>query len=301
MEKLENEYLSIEVSAHGAELQSIKDSDSHEYLWQGDGRYWGRRSPILFPIVCGLWEGQYRTDGATYEMGRHGFARDMDFTLLKHTADAVTYVLTDNEQTRRNYPYRFHLSVTYRLKANAIHVIWHVHNSGNDEMHFQIGAHPAFNLPGVAEGDKMRGVLRFDNREPLTRIIGTTGGCVTADRYPLPTSDGLWPFSEESFADDAIILDQCQVHEVELMGLDAQPEVSVRFRTPCVGIWSPYGKNAPFICIEPWYGIHDHAHYKGKFKDKYLMNHLQPGASFMSEYKIIIRDGQYGTTAGDGQ
>jgi galactose mutarotase-like enzyme len=57
---------------------------------------------------------------------------------------------------------------------------------------------------------------------------------------------------------------------------------------PAVGIWSPYGKNAPFVCIEPWYGVHDLANFTGELKDKYLINHLQPGASFMSEYTITI-------------
>ena len=73
MEKLQNEYLTVEVSDLGAELQSIKDADDKEYLWQGDDKYWGRRSPILFPIVCGLWKGTYRTEGETYQLGRHGF------------------------------------------------------------------------------------------------------------------------------------------------------------------------------------------------------------------------------------
>ena len=57
METLHNELLTVEVSDLGAELQSIKDDEGKEYLWQGDDRYWGRRSPILFPIVCGLWKG----------------------------------------------------------------------------------------------------------------------------------------------------------------------------------------------------------------------------------------------------
>lgn len=56
METLQNEFLTVEVSDLGAELQSIKDADEHEYLWQGDDKYWGRRSPILFPIVCGLYQ-----------------------------------------------------------------------------------------------------------------------------------------------------------------------------------------------------------------------------------------------------
>lgn len=56
METLQNEFLTVEVSDLGAELQSIKDADEHEYLWQGDDKYWGRRSPILFPIVSGLYQ-----------------------------------------------------------------------------------------------------------------------------------------------------------------------------------------------------------------------------------------------------
>lgn len=129
METLQNEFLTVEVSDLGAELQSIKDADEHEYLWQGDDKYWGRRSPILFPIVCGLYQGTYRTEGGTFQLGRHGFARDINFRLLRHSDDKVTYVLSETEHTLRQYPYRFMLSVTYKLVDNEIHVIWHVFNT----------------------------------------------------------------------------------------------------------------------------------------------------------------------------
>lgn len=290
MEKLQNEYLTVEVSDLGAELQSIKDADDKEYLWQGDDKYWGRRSPILFPIVCGLWKGTYRTEGETYQLGRHGFARDMNFKVLRQTDHSVTYVLHETENTLRQYPYHFMLSITYKLVNNEVHVIWHVHNTDTREMHFQIGAHPAFNLPGISEGEPIKGVLRFDNTDEIDRIYGNHDGCITDDRYPLPTLEGgLLPFNEETFKDDAIVIDHCQLHSIEILDpQDARPVVTVKFNTPCVGIWTPYGKNAPFICLEPWYGVHDHYEYKGQFRDKYLMNHLQPGASFMSEYVIRI-------------
>ena len=45
MEILKNDKLTVEVSSHGAELQSIKNAEGHEYLWQGDEKYWPRRSP----------------------------------------------------------------------------------------------------------------------------------------------------------------------------------------------------------------------------------------------------------------
>lgn len=290
MEQLKNEFLSIAVSSLGAELQSIKDTKSdHEYMWQADAKYWGRHSPILFPIVCGLWEKTYRTEGKTYQMERHGFARNTEFKLINKTEDRVTFALESSEETLRAYPYRFILSVTYRIEKNSIHVIWHVHNTDTKEIHFQIGGHPAFNLPGIKTGDDVRGTLRFDCRANVERIFGNVGGCILPERHPLQhLKDGLWQFTEESFKDDAVIIDKCQLHEVALLDQNGTPAVTVRFKAPAVGLWSPFGKKAPFICIEPWYGVHDYVNYTGEFKDRYLMNHLLPGASFLSEYTITI-------------
>lgn len=289
MEQIKNERLTVGVSTLGAELQSVKDSEGNEYLWQADTTYWNRHSPLLFPIVCGLWEGKYHAEGKEYNMERHGFARDTQFQLIRKTDTMVTYALTDSEETLKSYPYHFNLAVTYRLDGNTLHVIWHVENTDNCEIHFGIGGHPAFNVPDVEVGEPLIGTLKFDNKGDIDRIYGNVGGCITPERFPLKTDNGLLEFTEESFKEDAIIIDKSQVHEVSLLNKDMRPVVTVRFKAPAVGLWSPFGKNAPFVCIEPWYGISDYAHYSGEFKDKYLMNHLLPGASFMSEYTITIR------------
>lgn len=288
MEQLKNDFLTIGVSSMGAELQSIKDNGGKEYIWQADPDFWPRHSPILFPIVCGLWEDKYRLCGHEYAMERHGFARDTEFRLVTKTSDRVTFALTDTAETRRMYPYRFNLAVTYRIDGNRIHVIWHVENTDVREIHFQIGGHPAFNLPGIKDGEPMHGTLRFDNKGNIERVFGNVGGCILPERFPVKAVDGLWEFTEESFKDDAVIIDKSQLKQIALLGKDKQPVVTIDMKTPAVGIWSPYGKNAPFVCIEPWYGIHDYANYTGEFRDKYLMNHLQPGASFMSEYTITL-------------
>lgn len=73
METISNSVLTVGVSEHGAELQSIQ-KNGKEYLWQGDTRFWGRRSPVLFPIVGRVWEDTYRYAGNSYRMGQHGFA-----------------------------------------------------------------------------------------------------------------------------------------------------------------------------------------------------------------------------------
>ena len=169
-------------------------------------------------------------------------------------------------------------------------MIWHVENTDNNEIHFQIGGHPAFYVPGVEGGKTLKGKMRFDDSGVIERVFGDVEGCIRPGRFTLEDCrDGMWSFTEESFKNDAVIIDRCQLSEVALLDEDEEPHVTVRFKAPAVGIWSPYGKHAPFVCIEPWYGIHDKAYYKGDFKEKQYMNHLQPGSSFMSEYTIEIK------------
>ena len=278
MEQIKNEQLTVEISSLGAELQSIKDAQGNEYLWDGDEQYWNRHSPILFPIVCGLWKDTYRIDGKEYQLGRHGFARDTEFQLISKGEDRITYALTDSEATLKDYPYHFNLAITYRLEGKKLHVIWHVANTDDKQIFFQIGGHPAFLVPGAEKGKELKGQLKFDNPEP-ERLYGNVGGCVVEGYHKVPTENGVWTFTEDSFADDAVIFDRSQLKKITLLDEAGQPHLSLDIKTPAVGIWSPTGKHAPFVCIEPWYGLHDWAEYDGEFKDKYLMNSLQPGAS----------------------
>lgn len=289
MEQIQNNLLTIEVSAHGAELQSIKDADGKEYLWQGDPAFWAKRSPLLFPIVCGLWKDTYRLNGQEYRMGRHGFARDHEFKLIAQGDRQVIYALSDSPETMKVYPYHFNLSVSYKLRDNRIHVVWHVENTDTKPIFFQIGGHPAFNVPGMLPDEPLHGRLRFDTEDPI-RLYGNVGGCIDSGKHTtVETEKGVWTFTEDSFKDDALIFDHSQIRKVEILNADNEAEITLDFKTPAVGIWSPHGKNAPFVCIEPWYGLSDRADYEGDFRDKYLMNQLLPGASFMSEYVITIQ------------
>ena len=90
MKTLSNDKISIEIANHGAELTSIM-ANEQEYLWQCDPKYWGRHSPVLFPIVGRVWDNQYKNEGAIYKLGQHGFARDMDFQLTYEEDNAVVY------------------------------------------------------------------------------------------------------------------------------------------------------------------------------------------------------------------
>ena len=153
MEQIKNNKLTVTVSKHGAELQSIKDANGKEYLWQADPKFWDRHSPILFPIVCGLWEDKYRVNGKEYKLGRHGFARDTDFKLIAQGDNQLVYGLNDSAETFKDYPFHFNLAVSYKIVENKIKVVWHVENTDNKEIYFQIGGHPAFNVPDLKPGE----------------------------------------------------------------------------------------------------------------------------------------------------
>lgn len=289
MEQLRNDRLQVEMCAKGAELMSIKDMEGREYLWQGDSKYWGRRSPILFPIVGRVWQNRYRAEGKTWEMSQHGILRDAEFKLVNKTDNRVTYAYTDTPETLRQYPYHFMLSITYKLVDNNIEVIWQVLNTDTREIHFQIGGHPAFNLVDANEQGRLCGTIKLDTSDTLHRQYCTTEGCRPEKVDNVETENGYFSFTDAAFDDDAMIFTDSQIREASLLDSTHRPLVTLNFRSPALGIWMPKGKNAPFVCIEPWYGVTDSANYTGEFKDRTLMNHLQPGASFLSKYTITIK------------
>ena len=283
MVELKNELLTIQVAEKGAELQSVKDNDGKEFMWQA-GPQWNRHSPILFPIVCSVSNDTYTVDGKDYHLPRHGFARDMMFTVVSLTSEKVTMALHDSEETLKVYPYRFNLAVTYRLEGNKVHVIWHVENTDTKEIHFQIGGHPAFNMPS----GKLEGMIKLDNEEPMDMLKSYADGSVELVEVPLEADLGIMEINNNFFRADSVKIHKSQTHRAMLIDTNGEPAVTVDYKAPVCAFWSPYDKQAPFVCIEPWYGIGDPRGFKGEFKDKPMMNHLQPGASFMSKYTITI-------------
>ena len=290
MQILKNDVLTIEVSGHGAELSSIRKGGT-EYLWQADPKFWGRHSPVLFPIVGSVWEGRYRVGENEFTLGQHGFARDMDFTLVWQTETELRYRLESTEDTLAKYPWSFCLEIGYRLHDNKIDVIWEVSNPGVEDMYFQIGAHPAFNYPDYDLEKKERGYFSFDRTEGLEciRIVGK--GCVDAvTKYSMELDEnGRYPLASDTFdVIDTLMLQDSQIKRVTLHRVDGSPWLSLDFTAPVVGLWAPPTKNAPFICIEPWYGRCDRAGYEGDYREKDWINRLGAGERFSSVYTVEI-------------
>ena len=293
MKTLNNGIISVSVKDHGAELSSIK-YNGREYLWQADPAFWKRHSPVLFPIVGSVWNGEYKVNGNTYYLGQHGFARDMDFSLLSETEDSIFYVLESNEETLKKFPFSFRLEIGYKIYGKNIDVIWRVINPSNEELPFQIGAHPAFYWPKyddvTLQTTTERGYFKFDTNKNLIKSVITEKGCVDpqASAEVALSDEGLLKLETSTFDNDALVIEHDQIHVVTLMDNDKSPYLTVKFAAPLVGLWSPPHKNAPFVCIEPWYGRCDRVHYDGEYKDKDWIQILAAGEKFESVYTITV-------------
>ncbi|MDE6055195.1 MAG: aldose 1-epimerase family protein, partial [Lachnospiraceae bacterium] len=282
---LENEQIKISVDTFGAELKSLKKTATDtEYMWDARPEYWKRTSPVLFPIVGSLNNGSYRYDGKEYPMSQHGFARDMEFELRKETRDELKFVLRATEETKARYPFDFELELGYRLDENNLIVSWKVANCGSREMYFSIGGHPAFLCPIDDTGVQTDYKLLFDTDNKIIASIIGNGGTLSARTKEYALKDRTMDIAADLFDEDALIIENNQAHKVSLCNPAGQPYLTVSFDAPLFGLWSPAKKNAPFVCIEPWYGRCDRETFDGDLSEREWGNKLAPGAEFNTEY-----------------
>ncbi len=286
---LENARLRIGVDTLGAELKSLKNVESgREYMWDAKPEYWKRTSPVLFPVVGSLNNGCYRYDGKEYPMSQHGFARDMEFELLRQTGDELVFVLKSGKETLEKYPFDFELEIGYRIDENNVVISWRVKNCGNKEMYFSIGGHPAFLCP-IHDGDAQTDYqILFDTSDTIISDVIGNNGALSLRRKAYVLNNGYMNITADLFDDDALIVEDNQAHRVSLCDKQGQPYLTVRFDAPLFGLWSPAKKNAPFVCIEPWYGRCDKDNFMGDLSEREWGNKLLPAEQFYAEYTVTI-------------
>ncbi|WP_300728687.1 aldose 1-epimerase family protein [uncultured Bacteroides sp.] len=292
MKTLSNDVVSIQIADSGAELVSIC-ANGTEYLWQADPKFWARHSPVLFPLVGRVWNNEYRHEGKTYSLGQHGFARDMEFQLTYEEENALIYTLESNEETLKVYPFKFVFEVGYRLKGNHIEVMWSVQNPGDENLYFQIGAHPAFYYRDLDLATQERGFLDFGKKiSTLEYISPAEKGCVSDKRRELFLNEGLMELTSQTFDCDTYIFDNSQVKKVTLLDKEKNPYISIECNSPLLAVWSPSAAHpdVPFVCLEPWYGRCDKVGFNGEFKDREWMQCIAPDKSFTAGYTIILED-----------
>jgi galactose mutarotase-like enzyme len=285
---ISNPLLQVSISSKGAELQSIFHSLYFlEYLWQGDPNFWGKKSPILFPIVGGLKNGQYTYADRSYTLPRHGFARDKEFEVTSQTDISITFSLSADEETKQHYPFDFILSISYTLEKNKLIVSYQVENQGMEKLYFSIGAHPAFALPIVKGTQFSDYFLEFNEAESAERWPLTDAGLIESTSAPFLVNCTRYPLFKDIFYGDALVFKHLKSNKISISSNKTAHGLSVHFEDfPYMGIWS--ARNADFVCIEPWCGIADAADSNGHLAEKEGINQLAPEEIFSRTWSAEI-------------
>jgi galactose mutarotase-like enzyme len=278
---IKNSDLTAVIKHFGAELCSLKDNSNAEYIWGGNPEFWGKHSPILFPIVGTLKNNSYQYNDTEYQLSRHGFAREMNFELIDKQENSATFSLASSDETLKKYPFDFELHLIYTLENTSLKIEYKVINKGESKMPFSIGAHPAFDLPNDFENYS----LEFEKEEPLEfylledGLISNTTDQIQLDKKQLQLNYKL-------FENDALVFKKLSSKSITILE-NSKPILKVSYEDfPDLGIWTP--PNAPFICIEPWFGYSDTVDTFGNLFEKEGIQVLDSNETFKSRFSIEI-------------
>ena len=267
MVTIENEKLKIVINTKGAELQSIINKEfAIEYMWSGDEKFWGKKSPVLFPIVGTLKNDTYFYNNKSYKLSRHGFAREMEFEIADEQKTSVSFFINNNENTFKNFPFAFEFIIKYTIDNNKLSVTYSVKNKGTEEMYFSVGGHPAFKVPIVENTLYEDYYLKFNNDNSLSRWPISADGLIENKMQNVLDETDILPLTKDLFAKDALVFKHPKSSVISLLSDKTNHGLDIDIsQFSYLGIWE--AKNANFVCIEPWCGIAD-----GVDSDKLLIN-----------------------------
>lgn len=289
---LENDELSVRISSKGAELQSVV-SDGLERMWSGDPAVWGRRAPLLFPLIGRLRDGWYANGGQRVDAPMHGFSRDRAFAAEQVSDTQVRFETVSDEGTRAVYPFDFRLIVEFSLEGNALVKTHVVENTGAQPMPFELGGHEAYAtrlLPGEHMADYF---VHFEGASAgVIEMFGMDeAGILTLPKIEVPLEDGRLTKTPEQLGIDTIVLESVPGSTVTLASVVNDHEVTVEFADfPYLGIWTMAGQDdARYLCLEPWSALPD-AHFSPReLAEKPGVRIVEPGESATLTYRMTFR------------
>ena len=277
---IRNEYLSANINSFGAELIDLV-KEERNYIWTIDEQFWNKTSPLLFPIVGQLKNNSYTLNDKQYSLTRHGFARDYEFDFIEKTSSSVLFSLSQNDDTLKQYPFQFELQIKYELIQNKLIISYLVKNKSDSQMPFSLGAHPAI---AVRDDIKNYSIL-FENDENLIRYKLENG--LLSDEYEkVETKNNTLLLNYSLFENDALIFKKLNSKSLIILE-NNKPYLKIDFGNfPNLGIWTK--NNAPFICIEPWFGYSDSNNTTGDLYAKEGMQILESNHEFTTSFTIEI-------------
>jgi galactose mutarotase-like enzyme len=282
---LENEHLRVSFAAKGAELQHITGVHSEtEFLWSGDSNFWGKFSPVLFPIVGALKDDTFIYKGEHYQLPRHGFARDLEFEQEKISGHEILFTLKHSDETLKIYPFEFQLSLRYKIFGASVCCTYEVSNPSTSALLFSVGGHPAFAAPLNEEGAYTDYFLQFNNDDEIT-YHHIENNLISKKTSTINLKNKRLPLTHELFYEDALVFKNLKSDSISLMNNKNYNGLNFRFKDfPFFGIWA--AKDANFVCLEPWCGIADSVGHDQELSTKEGIVTLAPKTKWERTWQV---------------
>ncbi|MBR5739188.1 MAG: aldose 1-epimerase family protein [Lachnospiraceae bacterium] len=288
--KLENAQFQIRVSSLGAELQSLySKATEREYLWQAAPEAWDHHSLLLFPCCGRIDRSRILARGREWPLAMHGFAKDMEFSVLEQRETTLVLELSSDETTLRQFPYRFRLRVRFSLTESAVEEAFEVFNDDDVPMPFSLGGHPAFFCPVDLESAAADCVLEFDRPQEIVEHELTEGTRLIIPDAEKPFLSGTTiHLSNAFFNDGPKVLSNVDADFVRLRSEKTGHFMEMSIAGfPFMTLWGQPGRMT-VIAIEPWCGTSDVEGTDHVWENKFGNEFADPGETFRRKFRFRL-------------
>lgn len=291
--KIKNGELEILVNQAGAELCGIKSvKTGKDYMWNGSPDVWPEFSPVLFPIIGFLRDGEFLYNEKKYCLMNHGFVVGNDNVKLVFTSPTqLSFSLVHDEETKKMYPFEFEFIIKYVLEGDKIIIGHEIINHGSEEMLFSVGGHPGFKCPFNTGETYEDYYLEFEKPETALSLRLNTDGLLTDTTIPVIENDRFINLNYSLFDDDALIFEKLNSNKISLKSKKSSGSIDVEFPGfSHLGIWAKLA--ADYVCIEPWLGIADKFNSDKIFTNKEGLVKLGSKQNYSISYSIKINEAE---------
>lgn len=282
---LENADLKLECTPKGGEILHLIDKKKNQEIMYQGNEAWTGSNPSLFPIIGSTYKKTYEINGKEYSMKNHGLIR---YAILEgeQTEDSITFRYASDAETKKQYPFDFKYSITYRLETNKVLIEYRIENTGREAMPFSFGLHPAFIVPQNDKESFEEYSIEFENEEDASQIVFDSDIHVPARIEPVHLH--TWKLDRKEIEKYATIVYKDYSSTFVVLKWKNEPRIKVSFPGfPFLAIWT-HPTPSHFICIEPWYG---HADFDTSCSDFYQREGtmlLPANEEFKTAYSIEI-------------
>lgn len=280
--QLKNDFLKIEVSTIGAELQSLYSKETEiEYLWQPGSETWPHHSMLLFPNPGRIAGNRTIIDGKVYPATMHGFANDMEFEVVEVDEKHILLQISATEETRKSFPYEFRFQVEFTLNRDVVVQNFRVINDDNKSIYFSLGAHPGFYCPIVLDecGDDYS--LEFNKPQNINLLELEEGTrLLTGKRIPYLQEECEIRLHDHYFDDGPKLFDGLKADYITMKSKKTGHFVELGIKDfPYMCLWGA-GSRMSILCIEPWCGTSDLADTDHVWETKLGIEKVEVGNVF---------------------